>query len=110
MPRRFHDLADLQREDAEAESRAVEAAEREFHRRGWFWRKLEIWTKRFELLGAWAKGLGAFLVAVGAIGGVGYKLVRFIADRRVAPAELPAPTGIASTTVDRVPVPPPTKL
>ena len=109
MARKLRDLVDLQRADAEAEERAVSVAEKTFHRRGWFWVHLADWTKRFELLAAWAKGLGAFLVAVGAIGGVGYKLVRFIGDRRVAPAQEPA-TGIASTTVDRVdksPTPPP---
>ena len=108
MARKLRDLVDLQREDTEAEARAIDAAERAFHRRGGFWRKLQIWTKRFELLAGWAKGLGAFLVAVGAIAGAGYKLVRFIADRRLPPAQLPAPTGIASTTVDRVekPLPP----
>lgn len=101
MPRKLRDLVDLQREDAEAESRAVDAAEREFHRRGWFWRRLKVWTNRFEMLEDWAKKLGGLLVAVVAVLGVGFKLVRFISDRRVAPAEQPA-TGVASTALDRV--------
>ena len=109
MSRKIHDLVDLQREDAEAESRAVRVAEREFHRRGWFWRQLGVWTKRFERLGDFTKALGAFLVGALAMLGVGYKLVRFIADRRLPPAQLPAPTGIASTTVDRVAKPEPPK-
>jgi hypothetical protein len=99
MPRRFHDLAELQREDA----RAAEAHQQ---RHGWFWRQLHVWTERFERLGAFTKALGAFLVAAGAVLGVGYKLVKFVGDRRVAAAELPAPTGIASTAVDRVEKPP----
>lgn len=99
MARRFHDIAELQREDAKA-------AEWQQQRRGWFWRQIHVWTERLERLASWAKALGTFLVAMGTIGGVGYKLVRFIADRRVAAADLPAPTGIASTTLDRVEKPP----
>lgn len=81
--KRFHTLADLQREDAE----------RAEHRPG-FWSRVTHWSKR-------AKEIGTIVsVGVTLIGGA-IRVVQMIVARTVAPAEEPA-TGVASTALDRV--------
>jgi hypothetical protein len=100
MARRFHDLADLQRADAEA----MEAAHWALRGRG-FWVLMGLWTKRLSKVSDWLKAVGAVLVAVTVVVTAGVKAVELLRARGVAPAETPA-TGIASTTVDRAPTPP----
>lgn len=77
-------------------------------RRHDIWWHLGQWTKRFKRL---KKALATLAAVVTAIGGVLTSIqgVRaWITHRSVAPAELPAPSGGASTALDRVdkPLPP----
>jgi hypothetical protein len=76
-------------------------------RRGWFSRKLRSWTERFDDLGKWAKAVATFGTALAALGGASAKVWHYIADRRIAPAELPAGNDMPTTTIDRVPEPKP---
>lgn len=62
---------------------------------------LKRWEKR-------AHGGATILAAVAALLGAGAKVWHFIADRRVAPAELPA-TGQPTIATDRVAEPKPSK-
>jgi hypothetical protein len=73
--------------------------------RGWFSRKLHSWTQRFDELGAWAKALATFGVAMAALAGGAARVWHFIADRRIPPAELPAGNDMPTTAIDRVPEP-----
>ena len=74
----------------------------------WFSRKLRSWTRRFDQLGKWAKAVATFGTALAALAGVSAKVWHYIADRRIAPAELP--TGDTPTiATDRVPEPTPPK-
>jgi hypothetical protein len=84
--RKFHNLADLQRQDAEAaEHKAT------------LWERSAVWGPRARDLTA-ILAIGATLLSGAA------RLFEMYRARSLSPAVEPA-TGIASTTVDRVPVP-----
>ena len=91
-------LKAAQREDAERFAGEL--------RHGWFWRKLHVWTHRFDRLGKWLKALLTVVAAGGGLLGAGAKIWQYIAARRVAPAELPA-TGQPTVGTDFVSKPKP---
>lgn len=75
--------------------RAAQAADLDRVR---WWPRTRATLKRWE---GRAKRLAALGSALAALGGAYAKLSRFIADRRIAPAELPA-TGQPTIATDRV--------
>lgn len=103
MPRRFHDLAELQREDAEA-------AEHGYRRPHGFWARLRAWSKRLGHVSEWLKNAGAIVAGTAALVTGTVRLYQMFRARSVAPAQEPA-TGVASTALDRVDPPkPPAQL
>jgi hypothetical protein len=112
VARRLYDLVDLGRQDAERQQRE---ADRQQRHHGRFWLQFAVWGKRFEDIADWAKKLGLLVTGLTTLltGGWGaYKLVRKVgqiyAATKLAPADQPVTDhGIASTTVDRVPLPKP---
>jgi hypothetical protein len=62
--------------------------------------------QRFDELGAWAKALATFGVAMAALAGGAARVWHFIADRRIPPAELPS-TGQPTLGTDFVTKPKP---
>jgi hypothetical protein len=75
---------------------------------GWFWRQLHAWTRRFDKLGKRVESLLKFGTALAAFLGVSAKVWHYIADRRIAPAELPA-QGEPTIATDHVEKPAPPK-
>jgi hypothetical protein len=109
------DLARLKAAERADLKRAARAARKETRQRAHVdrlvrWRKrLERWRSALDHGTALMKAIAGIMVAVSAVLTAYAKLSDYIDARRAPAAELPAPTGIASTALDRVPEPTPPK-